>query len=179
MVIIPFNVIYTEKRERHDDYTAIAVFDKNGFLRDTGKVMYYVKHPNLHYKEYSYLNGKLKGEDIEIDHKIKLDSGNFVVFKDRLYDYDANIEVSNINTISMNGEVAQYRVKLFYRDDINEAQNNMSDFVNVDYIKNIIKSDSMNDSNVDAVLFEKPFDFSYSSNKTFDQNLDDSYSFLR
>ena len=176
---IPFPVIYTETRQERKDMTPIFRFNLDGQLLDNGKVIYYTDFKNIVYKEFTYLNGNLVNEDIDVPAKIKLSTNNFVIFKNKvLINDDSNtLSVRNTNLLNMTGEAAQYRVKMFYRADVNTGIDNTSRIPNELYLKRLMRGQESL-STLDMSTLDKEFNFEFSNKKKYERNIKESMNYM-
>ena len=178
---IPFNIFYTESREKapNDGYINFLRFSLDGELIDSGKVIYYLKHPKLIYKEYSFAGIPTKGYDLEIDHNYRLSGENFLVFKNRLLDNEMEVYVNRMNLLFTNNadEEAKYKIKCFYRTDINVPYNTINKFSNIDLAKSIAQGKVKNDY-IDTKILNTDFNFSSDNKKSYNMNVKTGFRYI-
>lgn len=176
---IPFPIIYTETREERNDKSLKCIFRfaLNGTALDNGKVIIYTRYPFIEYKELSFLNGNIINADIDVPSDMKLSTNNFVVFKDKVLLYDNNLSIRNTNLLNMKGEVGQYRIKLFYRTDVNKSVDNIMSVPNATYLRQLMKGQTSN-SAIDLATLEKEFDFEFDPVASYEENIHKAMLYL-
>lgn len=175
---IPFNVKYTETREKcPKNYTEFLRFSIDGDLVDSGKVVYYVNHPKFVCNEYSFADGAIRAYDLEISHDYRLTENNFLIFKNKQLITDEEMMVNRLNLFYLNGTSDKYKVKCFYRTDVNVPYNTINKFPNVGMAKEIAQQDREN-GNVDSKILNTDFDFTSDVNKGYDLNVRTNFKYV-
>ena len=136
---IPIKTFYTESGQRppNDKYQKLVRFNESGEMTGNGKIIYYLYHPSLQIKTYTFTGSNIENLDLEIDHNIHLSKDNVLLFKNRLLDTDDQIVIDRFNLLSVACEDALYKLIVFYRTDINTSFNNIDKFANAELAKEI------------------------------------------
>lgn len=176
----PFNVFYTENRQLPPDpsYKEFLRFSLDGQYVESGKVVFYVSNPNFEFKEIGFANGDIHGYDIEVDDLIRLNSDNFIVFKNRLLDTSEKLTVNRMNLLYLQGEAATYRIKVFYRTDLNTPYNIVNKFPNKTLAKNIVQGKEDSIPRIDKKVLNTPFDFELTNDKNYRSNVRSNYRYM-
>ena len=177
---LPFNIFYTENRAKPGSgYTEIFRFNTLGKLDESGKVVYYYKHPGIEFREFSFANGdNIQGYDLNIDTNVKLTRNNFFVWKAKQFDDETPVVINKLNLFYMNGDPdTKYKVKCFYRNDVNHAYNILNKIPNIELAKNIAQGKVVNDK-LDPKILNTSFDFDLKRNKNYDENIKTSFRYM-
>ena len=177
---LPFNIFYTENRAKPGNgYTEIFRFNSLGKLDESGRVVVYYKHPGVTFREYSFANGdNIQGYDLNIDVDIKLTRGNFFVWKAKEFDDKADVVINKLNLFYMNGDPdTKYKVKCFYRNDVNHVYNILNKIPNIEMAKNIAQGKVKNDR-IDPKILNTSFDFKLQRNKDYNDNVKSSFRYM-
>ena len=175
---IPFTVKYTESRERCPrGYVEFLRFSTDGDLVDSGKVVYYVNHPKFVCREYSFADGAVRAYDLEISHDYRLTENNFLIFKNKHLIRDEELMVNRLNLFYLNGTTDKYKVKCFYRTDVNIPYNTINKFPNVEMGKEIAQGTRTN-GNVDPKILNTDFDFTSDVNRGYDLNVRTNFKYV-
>lgn len=177
---IPFNIFYTETRQKAPDssYITFLRFSNEGDLVESGRVIYYLSHPNLRYSEYSFGTGYIRGHDLEIDHNYRLTEENFLVFRDRRLDTETEIYVNRMNLLFVNSnEDYKFKIKCFYRTDVNTPYNTINKLPNIDLAKSIAQG-KVKSSYIDTKILNTDFNFSNDYRKSYDLNVRTGFRYI-
>ena len=176
---IPFNVFYTEDRVPAPDSSYIEAFrfSSDGLLMESGKVIYYISHPALVMRDYSFADGEIKAYDLEIDHNIKLSEDNFFVFKEREYTTEDELVINRLNLLYLNGDKAKYKIKVFYRTDINSPYNIVNKFPNVQLAKDLTQGKIVN-PRIDTKILNTTFNFTHDPRKSEMGNMRTNFRYM-
>lgn len=177
---LPFNVVYTETRKDppNNQYKELLRFSLDGELVDVGKVIYYINDKNLNVSSYMFPSGEINDYDLRIDHKYNITSNNILVFKKRLLDRDSKVEVNKLNMLYIDGDKdSQYKVKCFYKTNIESAYNIITKFPNIELAKDIVHN-TIDNERLNTDIVNTSFDFIDDPSVSFEQNLKSNFRYI-
>lgn len=178
---IPFNVTYTETRELHHDQVEMFRFDHDGLLQPWGYVILYANIPDLYYKSYSTIaGGVVDCVDLEFNKKYKLNSNNLFTFSNKKLVRNVSSHIYNLNIITINdGQPLKEDLvyKIFFRMSVNENISNIMIPDNDDWLKRILTKVE-DKGNIDIMALEKNFNFKYSKDLDYEDNLTNAVRYI-
>lgn len=176
---IPVKTFYTESGDRppNDKYLKLLRFNDNGEMVENGKNIYYLYHPALQIKSYTFTSANIENFDLNVDHNIHLSKNNILLFKNKLLDTDDLISIDRFNLMSVKCDEALYKVRVIYRTDVNTSFNNIDKFNNVELVKDISQGRVANKS-LDTTILNQKFDFDVVSGKTYEQNIKSGFRYI-
>ena len=178
---IPFNVTYTETRELHHDKTEMFRFDEEGLLQSWGKTIIYANVPDLYYKSYtSHIGGVIDCVDLNFDKHYKLTPTNFISFSNKKLSRDISYHIYNLNVLTVNdGKPLEEELtyKIFYKTTVNENISNIMIPDNDDWLKRILTRVE-DKGNIDILTLEKDFNFKYSKDLEYEDNVTNALKYL-
>ena len=178
-VHIPIKVFYTESGQRspNSGYQKFLRFNDNGEMMENGRFIYYLYHPALCVKSYTLTGSNIENFDLEVDHNIHLSDNNILLFKNKLLDTEDEVSIDRFNLLSLKCEDALYKLRVFYRTDVNTSFNNIDKFTNAELAKEISQGRVVNKS-LDVGILNQKFDFDITSGKTYEQNIKSGFRYI-
>lgn len=178
-IYIPLKTFYTESAQKapNDKYQKFLRFNDKGEIIENGKIIYYLYHPALKIKTFAFSRANLENLDLEVDSGIHLSKNNVLLFKNKLLDTTDSVTIDKFNLASIRCEEALYKLKVFYRTDINQSYNNISKFSNQELVKEISQGMVTNKA-LDTSILNQKFDFDVTSGKTYEQNIKSGFRYL-
>ena len=176
---IPVKTFYTESGQRapKSEYQKFLRFNDNGEMVENGKIIYYLYHPALQIKSFTFTTANLENLDLNIDHNIHLSENNILLFKNKLLDTNDQVVIDKFNLLSVSCEDALYKLRVFYLTDVNYSYNNIDKFANKELVKEISRGTITNKA-LDASILNQKFDFEVISGKTYEQNVKSGFRYI-
>lgn len=182
---IPFNISYNENGQKPFREIEMFRFDDEGKLSLSGNYVFSMK-PNDHIKMDSFDAplGDIKGMDIKIvPDKHKLFKENLILFKEGELYTTGNIKIDNLNVLTIDDGMSSGMIegRIFVDIDSNIPKNNILEFHGGEYLANLIKeTNQLPDSDVPYYVkkIKEDFNFDFSFNKSYDQNIRDSIKYI-
>lgn len=179
LVHIPIKTFYTESGQRspNNNYQKFLRFNESGEMVENGRIIYYLYHPALQIKSYTFSGSNIENFDLEVDHNTHLSDNNVLLFKNKLLDTDDKVVIDRFNLLSVECKDALYKLRVFYRTDVNTSFNNIDKFANTELVKEISQGQVVNKS-LDVGILNQKFDFDITSGKTYEQNIKSGFRYI-
>ena len=176
---IPLKTFYTEEGTRapNEGYQKFLRFNSKGEMMENGKIIYYLYHPSLKIKNFTFTSANVENLDLGVDYSYHLSKNNVLLFKNKLLDTTDQITIDRFNLMSVKCEEALYKVKVFYRTDVNHSYNNIEKFANTDLVKEISRGTVTNKA-LDTSILNQKFDFDVTSGKSYEQNIKSGFRYI-
>ena len=188
IIQIPFNIFYNENGNITENTKIMFRFDENGLLSDIGEtiISYDETISDIHMDSFDAPLGNIRGWDIlNIKDNIKLFPENLIIFKNGLLYRDANIVIDPMNVLSIDNGESKGMVdgRAFYDINSNIPKNNVYQFHGNDYISELMKNAQLSEPEdvpyyVTKLREDFNFDFEYSIDKSYEQNILDSINYI-
>ena len=179
LVHIPIKTFYTEDGQRspNNNYQKFLRFNESGEMVENGRIIYYLYHPALQIKSYTFSGSNIENFDLEVDHNTHLSDNNVLLFKNKLLDTDDKVVIDRFNLLSVECKDSLYKLRVFYRTDVNTSFNNIDKFANTELVKEISQGQVVNKS-LDVGILNQKFDFDVTSGKTYEQNIKSGFRYI-
>lgn len=182
-IYLPFSVAYNEQGMKYGPPYDIFTFNDKGLLDPIGNINIAHTAKNFYYKTDRSYTGFLNVEIDNIEPEYKMSDLNIITFRDgRLYsDSEVKMDAFNIFSIDNGGylEGSYVDYKVFYYKTSNKSNDNIYRFKDNDVLKNIIKKRARGIKPPGWFeLLEKPFNFKFANDKTYEMNIEEGISYI-
>ena len=183
IIMLPFNVYYSENNEVKEGYEEIFRFNNNGRLSEIGSTVVSVLDKYLVYDKYNAPLGDLVGHNVDfVPDKYKLFKENFIFFRNKKLYTRGDVQVNDLNILTLdngnsNGEIDY---KVFFHDDANSPANNVLRMQNTPYVNSVLQNAAKNpdDEPYYVKRLKEGFDFKFDNKKDYAQNVRDAIDYI-